>query len=412
MPEVTVSDYHFHQDQNYQGDHDISDSMWPEYCNPSYQMPDIIEVKVVTGVGKERDSYFFPVQILKAPSDGKAYLGGFRNKQSGQIYHHANSQTPIDNKKQKKINNTAKSRETQTYETRTLSVQPYRESGTQMERSDLRIDNKDDKVMYSKSYFTSEELLHLKKEKTIEIQRYWRGYMARVRAEQIRHRNAEYAMKVEEDKKSEADELMNTAKATLARRMQPKTNSDFALLYNELDSWRKDELAKIKASVTGEEEIKLAMSDLLASETKALQGMQRLKLEAQKQVHDEKTQQMLEEMAKPHQWQLSKGEIATVQTPETALAKKLLELYNQLRSPVQTVDPRLETLLEVKWAVAKFDSGLVRDIKDLIDREADLLNRGRPIASMESLRIRLKHLFLEFIQNPIYNPRASDFLQV
>jgi len=60
--------------------------------------------------------------------------------------------------------------------------------------------------------------------------------------------------------------------------------------------------------------------------------------------------------------------------------------------------------------VSEFNSPLTRDIKDLADREADLLNRGRPQKSMEKLRKRMQNLFLEFLQNPEYNPRAKDFI--
>ena len=118
---------------------------------------------------------------------------------------------------------------------------------------------------------------------------------------------------------------MKTAKETLARRTNPKTNADFALLYNELDSWRKAEIAKIKSTVKGEKELQDAMSALLNHETQALQTMQQLKLNAQRSVHEEKTMSMLSEMSKPHQWQLSRGEIANVQTPETIKAKVINE---------------------------------------------------------------------------------------
>ena len=60
--------------------------------------------------------------------------------------------------------------------------------------------------------------------------------------------------------------------------------------------------------------------------------------------------------------------------------------------------------------VKEFESPLTRDISDLIDREADLLNRGRPAKSMEKHKVRLNNLFLQFIENPIYNPRAKDFI--
>lgn len=387
------------------------ESLYPDYSNPSYVMPDIIEVNVISRLEGEEDSYFFPVQIVKAAKNSKSYLGGFRNKVNGQIYHHASTQTPTDSKKPKKINHNASTRETQTYEVRSLSIQPYREFGTQMERGNLSIDNKDDKILESKPYETSETLMQRKKKSTIEIQRYWRGYMARVRAHEIRERNAAYARAKEEEKLDQTNQLMKTAKETLARRTNPKTNADFALLYNELDSWRKAEIAKIKSTVKGEKELQDAMSALLNHETQALQTMQQLKLNAQRSVHEEKTMSMLSEMSKPHQWQLSRGEIANVQTPETIKAKELLELYQKLLHPVTSVDVRIEILLSCKWAVSNHNSAIIRDIQDLVDREADLLNRGRPIKSMEGLRTRLLHLFLEFIQNPLYNPRAKDFLK-
>ena len=86
-------------------------------------------------------------------------------------------------------------------------------------------------------------------------------------------------------------------------------------------------------------------------------------------------------------------------------------MYNALQSPINVVDERLDVLLHVKWSVLEFDSALTKDIADLTDREADLLNRGRSLKSMERLRKRLANLFLEFINEPNYNPRAADFLK-
>ena len=168
---------------------------WPEYCNPTYIMPSRIEVKVSVG----QDSYYFPVAIAKMTGK-KPFLGGFRDKRNGSVYHHASSQTPSQTQQKTKDYSNLRSRDTQTYETRSLSIQPNRESSTQMERPDLKLDNKRDKVLYPRTYFTSDELLILKKAKVIEIQRYWRGYMARCRARGIRQRNVEFANKIEEIK--------------------------------------------------------------------------------------------------------------------------------------------------------------------------------------------------------------------
>ena len=196
------------------------------------------------------------------------------------------------------------------------------------------------------------------------------------------------------------------------RRAHPATNADFATLYNELDAWRKGEMMKIKANTAVGEERNNAMNALLLDETKALANIQRLKVKARRSTTTEKTNTMLSNMAKPRKWQLSSGEEAQVVTPATQRAKELLDLYNALHNPVEgaPIDERLDVLLHVKWTVLEFDSPITTDIADLTDREADLLNRGRPVKSMERLRKRLSNLFLEFIENPKYNPRAADFV--
>lgn len=58
----------------------------------------------------------------------------------------------------------------------------------------------------------------------------------------------------------------------------------------------------------------------------------------------------------------------------------------------------------------EFDTPLTKDIADLADREGDLLSRGRPLKSLERLRTRMGNLFLAFLQDPKYNPRAGDFV--
>merc|ERR1711861_67419 len=102
----------------------------------------------------------------------------------------------------------------------------------------------------------------------------------------------------------------------------------------------------------------------------------------------------------------------TVHTPFTTRAKELMDLYSGLRLPLLTVDERLDVLLHVKWTVKEFDCILTREIVDLIDREADMLNRGRPEKSFQGLRKRVGNLFLQFIETPEFNPEAMRFQKV
>eukprot|EP00951_Prasinocladus_malaysianus_P028136 scaffold255258_cov22-Prasinocladus_malaysianus.AAC.1 len=53
--------------------------------------------------------------------------------------------------------------------------------------------------------------------------------------------------------------------------------------------------------------------------------------------------------------------------------------------------------------ILEFDCNLTREIVELVDREADLLNRGRSPKTMEGLRKRIASMFLVFIETPEFN---------
>ena len=99
-----------------------------------------------------------------------------------------------------------RNRDTQTYDTRTRSTQSYREYGTQMVRTDLHMDNAADREMPSKRYFTAAQLLDLKKQKTLNIQCFWRRYVARCRSQGIRRRLHERRLAHEEDAEQKAQQ--------------------------------------------------------------------------------------------------------------------------------------------------------------------------------------------------------------
>ena len=154
------------------------------------------------------------------------------------------------------------------------------------------------------------------------------------------------------------------------------------------------------------------LSQLLQKEQKLLQTIDRLRLQASDENREKHIRWMLQLMSSPKRWQMSDGEVAQVHTPFTTRAKELMELYNGLMLPLLTVDERLDVLLHVKWTVKEFDCNLSRDIVELIDREADMLNRGRSEASLQGLRKRLANLFLQFIETPEFNPEAARFQKV
>jgi hypothetical protein len=201
-------------------------------------------------------------------------------------------------------------------------------------------------------------------------------------------------------------------KREVERRMHPRTFEDFSILYRELESWRLNEAKRIQASGFDEATQRAAQRELLQKETKLLQTIDKLKITAHATNRDAKIKKKLESMSQPKVWAQSDGETTTVHTPFTTRAKELMDLYSGLRLPLLTVDERLDVLLHVKWTVKEFDCNLTREIVDLIDREADMLNRGRPEKSFVGLRRRLANLFLQFIETPEFNPESMKFQKV
>ena len=62
--------------------------------------------------------------------------------------------------------------------------------------------------------------------------------------------------------------------------------------------------------------------------------------------------------------------------------------------------------------IKEFDCELTRDIVELIEREEDLIRRGRTEKSLQGLRKRIANLFLNFLNTPEFNPESANFQKV
>jgi hypothetical protein len=350
-------------------------------------MPDVLTVEVgfddtepgrpplVVHVTVERD----------LPMRGKPFLGGFRHKRSGLEYHHASTQPLPAPRKQEDGAPPAAARferDTQTAVVVTRSQQAVREQGTQMTRPGVEIDPAPDRLLAPLPYFSAAQYDALRWDKAVDLQRYTRGFFARRRADELvelRVRREVEARAADDARRHEADARH---RREVERRMNPRTYADFETLYNELEAWRLAETAKIHAAAAAQgggaeadETRRAGLSQLLQREQKLLQTIDRLRSQAADANRDASVRGKLAAMAQPKRWQLSDGEIVEVHTPYTTRAKELHELYNGLRLPLLSIDERLDVLLHVKWTVKEFDCNLTRDLVDLIDREADMLNR-------------------------------------
>ncbi|RLN90820.1 hypothetical protein BBJ28_00012507 [Nothophytophthora sp. Chile5] len=290
----------------------------------------------------------------------------------------------------------------------TRSLQTKRESGTQMTRRDLKLDDSCSRHVSARPYFDSYQLDSLREDSVLLLQRHWRGFRARLYVFNIREQRRRVAFLAAVEEQEDETEDASRQRREVNRRMNPKTVSDFEVLYNELDKWRQVEGRKVREQRDlNPSERQQALDAILAKETKLLQTIDRLKLTATDSNRKQRVESMLQFMARPKQWQMSDGGVKEVHTPFTVRAKELMDLHHGLRTPLGSVDERLDMLLHVKWTAQEFDCALTRELVELIDREADMLSRGRKEKSLEGLRKRLANLFLQFIETPEFNPEAA-----
>lgn len=369
------------------------------------KLPETIDVEVVQGPGKPIKLVHVHIDVSKRTK--KAYIGGYRDKRDGLIYHHAST----NNERSRRMDDPDKrlTRETQTFITSTHTVQSSREASTQMARKNLLLDSKKDKVMVPGKYVTSDEFAKTVLEKTVMIQRNLRMYIARKKVWELRTKKEEHEKFIEEQMLLKIDKEEADRRYNIERRMRPKKKSDFNILHEELETWNTQETLKIKESDLSPEEKQKALQKLLFKETKLLQTIDRLKVLAQKENQEDNVNKMLSKMSKPKRWNLKDGHVIEVHTPYTTRAIELQQLYFGLQVPILTTEERLDVLLHVKWTVKEFDCNLTREIVDLIDREADLLSRGRNPKTLTGLRRRISHLFITFTETPEFNPEVAKY---
>ena len=370
---------------------------------------------------EEYDSYEIEFKILDANRNPtkvtielekvkykKPYYGGFVNKTNGTYYYHAYAQTD----QYKNVHIIKEERDSQTYEYNTRSTKMNREFGTQMSYVGLYVDTRQDKEIKPRKYFCADDWEQKRKETVIYLQKMMRGFFARKTCKQLRKERDDEKKEQEriEEEKRQQQEKKN--KEEIQKRTHPKTQMDFKYLKEELNAWVQSETIRIKSSNLSDEDKTLALQELLHKEISLLQTIERLKISANKENRTEKISKFLAKMSADKKWKGYDGHPVNVQTVLTLTAAKLEKQFKKLIAST-TVDVRLANLLEFKKLMEEhnkeYPCSLIHKILELIERESDMLQRGRPDSSLEGLRQRLNNLYLNFIETPTFNPEAQRF---
>eukprot|EP00039_Didymoeca_costata_P008103 m.108082 g.108082 ORF g.108082 m.108082 type:complete len:626 (+) comp13949_c0_seq7:239-2116(+) len=358
---------------------------------------------------EDGDVKSIPVRIIPSTTK-KPFLGGYRHRETGLEYHHVSTQTYIPVRKpdgKQRFHRDVQVKQQSTGLTNTQ--QTSKNSATQMEKTGVSIDNREDKRIVPGKYVTADEWLARREQAALCLQSHLRRVFAQRRVASIRKRNDEAArhrrMELERTEKEKEDEWQRR----VDRRLHPRTADDFGLLYKGLEVWRQEEMKKIY-DLPVEEQTAAKMA-LLDKQVNYLGTIDNLKIEANKQNKDAKVKKFFEHTSAPRQWiEAEYGKLNQMDTPETLRAKELSEVYYALGLESLENDERLDVLLHTKIIVEEFESSLTNEIVSLLNREAELMLRKTKAQNLAGLRKRIRNLFLEFCEEPAFNPMAERYL--
>ncbi|XP_069853395.1 IQ motif and ubiquitin-like domain-containing protein [Dipodomys merriami] len=364
----------------------------------------IISVSVQTGTNLFKD---ITVELIKSDFH-KPFLGGFRHKITGVEYHNAGSQT-VPKKIPYKPNLFC--RDTQTVTEKKRLQQTTNTTSTQMTKIGVYVANMTDKLVVPGRYFTAAQY-HLQRLKAvIVIQTYYRRWHAKVYVEGLkREKQVRLDWEVEEQlrKKREKEEWIQS---DYNRRHDPKLNEDFELLFNALELWRQEELARINQYFTGAER-KAYLCELLDKETQLIASIGRHRDLAYKERQEAGIQDFLNKCSSPRVWRRDDGKVIQMDTQFTIRARELKNIYKCIILKNVSHDERLDVLLTLKHTVKEHECKLTQEILELIDREVDLMMRGVKSQNLEGLRKRIATLFFHYIKTPLFNPEVARYLKV
>ena len=386
----------------------MTDGLIPSDLNAFMERPTRHEVTVMRPSGPMKIN----VEIEYNLPDHKPFLGGFKNRVTGEEYHHVAGQTallPHQRGLDKLIDKFHRACQTQI--TRHDDAQTAREFGCQTPFFHQFI-NDEYPSLDAKEYMLAKDELVIREVSALKIQRVTRGLFARQEVARMRLQLEQERKEMEEQEKKVQAELEHKRMVEIERRRHPRTAADFKVLLDELAAWHWQETQAINEGNHPEPERRRLLQELLQKETELLHTIDRMKIEAKKQNTEYRNDKDLDDLSKKKLWQLTNGEIIKVRTPNSMRAKELRNLYRALKFEGVTADERIEILLLLKQTVKEFNCQLTQDLITLIDREADLLNRGRSEASLKGLRKRIETLFLQFCKTPEFNPESASLQKV
>lgn len=349
----------------------------------------------------------------------KRWLGGYRDKRTGQTYHHAAAQTDPKDAVQATGARAVHRMDgrTQTCVNRAVGRASCRPACTQTDRDDYlsSLGPADGcKRLRPRRYHSYQSWLREEHvlSSVLKIQRAFRRTLA---ARERRRMVAKAKAKMDDDDDERRRQLQRQARSTAsdggalaATSALESKQQHFYSLYTMIGKWWKKERQRIK-EIEANNSRKTAQMNLLKKEIKFLLEMekQRSELKYELTKHDDVT--FLNKTSKPKMFKNKAGKLLTMDTVGNQKARALKEIYAKIVIPCGGEVDRAAALDELHTAV----SGSCYKYKDhllaAVAVERGLAEMGAGEASLRSARSRVEQMFRHYIRQPDVNPEADSY---
>ncbi|GFV75151.1 IQ and ubiquitin-like domain-containing protein [Trichonephila clavipes] len=334
----------------------------------------------------------------------KRFLGGYKHKLTGKIYHHAIIQTLPSPWKYEFV--LRYNRDTQTAELRDKAQQTPKDASTQVQVRNIYLKTTGDKILTpSDNYIYADDIKKEYSKKIIKLQQFIRGWLAfkkllRRKEKailQILWDNEQIRYKFKED-----IEWLNDLEK---RKSNPKSEDDFRLIFSDLQKWWNCESKSISEVRSGAD-FKAAMWLLINAEVLKIEEINQRKNLFQLEKCFQSRENFLKIAAEPKMWKTKKNPVQ-VETSTTLRARYVHELYQTLSMKYISPRDRVDALTNLKEFLKPYHSKLTDSLEQLASREIDLHLRGVKSSHLEGLQTRICNLFWQLSKKPTFNPEMQ-----
>lgn len=377
----------------------------------------LFQVKIFEGKKQVKE---FVVEIEKCEGTNP-WLGGYRNKITKVVYHHATTQTEVTKRNQIPSNN----------QSAQTPVFPIRESETNtnvdriIQTHSMYIPEINDVLLKvsEKPYESYDDWISKNRivDHVLKIQKWYRNIKDKTPKMQMQiidhlsqytehHVYTKEELRKKLDTDIEDDNPGDKNKDII--KQSPSNRQDFDVLYMMIGKWWSSEVQRIR-DIPNEKLRKDEYMKLLKKEIFYLSKLDRCRAESREKAMHKQLLCLLNKASKPKKMITTNNKEVSISTLETQRATILRNIYVKIIRRDVSTEERVAILKELSNTLTQCEGvDFVENIQALIQKEIDQMYVGVPKKNLEMTRTRIELLFSKLINFPEYNKSSKGDIRM